>query len=132
MLANKLDAPSAKDNLAILRELHDPNYEILAVSAQTGEGLGSLPRTIFERLDLVRVHTKVPGKKADLDTPPYVLKAGSTVLDLARLVHRDFEHSLKYARIWSTGLSRHPGMYDGQMVERTHKLEDGVILELHV
>lgn len=132
LLANKADASPAQDNLQILHEFYDSDFEILPLSAQTGEGLAPLPRKIFEKLELVRVHTKAPGKKADLETPPYVLKIGSTVLDVARAVHRDFVHSLKYARVWSSVQSKQARAYDGQMVERTHRLEDGDILELHV
>jgi ribosome-interacting GTPase 1 len=97
----------------------------------TGQGMEVLPRVIFERLDLVRVYTKAPGKKVDFGTPPYVLKAGSTVLDAARAVHRDFIHALKYARVWSSGPSGRTFVHDGQMVERSYRLKDGDVLELH-
>jgi uncharacterized protein len=132
LLANKLDTAPARDGYAILREFYEQEFEILVLSASTGEGLDSLPRIVFEKLDLVRVYTKAPGKKADLTTPPYVLKAGSTVLDAARTVHRDFVHTLKYARVWSTERSKRSHVHDGQMVERAYRLEDGDILELHV
>ncbi len=132
LLANKLDAPQAPEVLDILREFYGERFEILPVSAHTGAGLDTLPRTVFERLEIVRVHTKVPGKKVDLSEPPYVLKCGSTVLDVARAVHRDFVHSLKYARVWSSPHARGGPKFDGQMVERTYRLEDGDILELHV
>jgi ribosome-interacting GTPase 1 len=61
-----------------------------------------------------------------------VLKHGSTVLDAARAVHREFVHSLKFAKVWSSERSKHSLKYEGQMVERTHQLEDGDILELHI
>lgn len=132
LVANKCDAPGAADNLQILREFYGERYEILFASALSGEGLEALRQTLFERLDVVRVYTKVPGKKADLSGAPYVLKRGSTVLDAARAVHRDFVYSLKFAKVWSSEKSKHSVKYDGQMVERTHRLEDGDILELHV
>ena len=68
----------------------------------------------------------------DLTTAPFILKNGGTVLDAARAVHREFETTLKFARIWSSERSRRSIKFDGQMVERTHRLEDGDILELHV
>jgi ribosome-interacting GTPase 1 len=132
MVANKSDVPQAEDALAILREFYEARFEIFAVSAQSGSGLNLLQRMIFERLDVVRVHTKAPGKKIDLSTTPFVLKSGSTVLDVAKAVHRDFVHTLKYARIWSPEHSKRTLKHDGQMVERTYRLEDGDILELHV
>ena len=132
LIASKLDAANAHDNLQILREFFAGQFEILPVSASSGEGLEVLRRVLFERLDVIRVYTKAPGKKVDLDSPPYVLKHGSTVLDAARAVHRDFVHSLKFARVWSSERSRRSVKFDGQMVERTHQLEDCDILELHV
>jgi small GTP-binding protein len=132
LVANKCDAANASDNIQILREFYSEQFEILPVSAETREGLEDLRRILFERLDVVRVYTKVPGKKADLSGAPYVLKRGSTVLDVARAVHRDFALSLRFARVWSSEKSKRSVKYDGQMVERTHQLEDGDILELHV
>jgi len=132
LLANKLDAVQAGEGLQILRELYEPQYDIIPASAVSGEGLETVRSTVFEKLELVRVHTKIPGKKVDMSTPPFVLKRGSTVLDVAKAVHREFAHTLKYARVWSSEHSQHPRKNDGQMVERTHAMEDGDILELHV
>jgi ribosome-interacting GTPase 1 len=44
---------------------------------------------------------------------------------VARLVHKDLVHSLKYARVWGKS------GFDGQHVGREHSLEDGDIVELH-
>jgi ribosome-interacting GTPase 1 len=51
---------------------------------------------------------------------------GSTLVDMAALVHRDFADGLKSARIWGTGV------YDGQTVKRDHVLHDKDIVELHL
>jgi ribosome-interacting GTPase 1 len=132
LVANKSDSLAAADNLAILREFYEERFEILPVSARSGEGLEDLRRMLFQRLDLVRIFTKVPGKKADLAGTPYVFKRGSTVLDAARAVHRDFAETLRFAKIWSSEKSKQSLKYDGQMVERTHRLEDGDVIELHI
>ena len=52
--------------------------------------------------------------------------AGSTLIDMAALVHRDFTQGLKSARIWGTGV------YDGQTIKRDHVLHDKDIVELHL
>jgi hypothetical protein len=130
--ANKCDAPAAPAHLEILREFFGNQFAIQPTSAVSGEGLETLRQMIFDALDIIRVHTKIPGKKVDLSSPPFVLKHGSTVLDAARAVHREFVHSLKFAKVWSPGTSSHSLKYEGQMVERTHPLEDGDILELHI
>jgi small GTP-binding protein len=131
LVANKCDAANALENLQILQEFYSERFEILSASAETGEGIEDLRRKLFERLDVVRIYTKVPGRKADLSGAPYVLKRGSTVLDAARAVHRDFALSLRFAKVWSAEKSRRSVKFDGQMVERTHQLEDGDVLELH-
>lgn len=132
LAANKCDAPKAPENLEILNEFFGSRFRIVAVSAISGDGLDTLRHKLFEELNIVRIYTKIPGEKADLSSPPFVLKRGSTVLDAARAVHREFVHSLKFAKIWSSEKSRRSLKYEGQMVERTHQLEDGDILELHI
>jgi uncharacterized protein len=125
MVGNKQDAEGAGDRLEIVREWLGPRFPIVAVSARTGEGLESLREAAYDLLGVLRVYTKVPGKAADR-ARPYTLPVGSTVLDLAREIHRDFEHSLKSARIWGTGV------FDGQPVKRDHELHDADVVELHV
>lgn len=131
LIANKSDAVQAAENLAILSELFQPRFEIVPVSTASGQGLEELRRIIFERLGIIRIYTKVPGKKLDPATAPFVLRNGSTVIDAARAVHRDFVYTLRFARVWSSEKSKRSVKHDGQMVERTHRLEDGDILELH-
>jgi uncharacterized protein len=125
MAANKLDSDGAHDRLDVLREWFEPRFPIVPVSALTGEGLESLRSATYHLLGLMRIYTKVPGKPADR-ARPFALPLGSTVLDLAREIHRDFEHSLKSARIWGTGV------FDGQAAKHEHELHDGDVVELHV
>jgi ribosome-interacting GTPase 1 len=132
LVANKCDAVNAPVNLEILKEFFGNRFDILPTSAASGEGLETLRQRVFNDLDVIRIYTKIPGKKVDLSSPPFVLKRGSTVLDAARAVHREFVRSLKFARIWSSEKSRNSVRYEGQMVERAHQLDDGDILELHV
>jgi hypothetical protein len=124
LVANKLDAAGAAEDLEILTELYGARFPILALSAETGAGLDELRRAVFELLELVRVYTKVPGKKMEL-TAPYVLKRGSRLIDLAAHVHHDFLTRLKYARVWGHG------KFEGQMMNRDYLLADKDVVELH-
>ena len=126
LIANKLDLPGGDDNLTALAELYGARYRIVGVSAETGLRLDGFARACFDALDIVRVYTKVPGKKAELNAP-YVLRRGLTVQDAARLVHKDFAEHLKFARLF-----RRSGGHDGLMVERSHVVEDEDILEFHI
>jgi len=125
MATTKLDADGAGDRLAVVREWFEPRFPVAPVSARTGQGLETLRAATYHLLGVLRVYTKVPGKPADR-TRPFTLPIGSTVLDLAREIHRDFEQSLKSARIWGTGV------FEGQAVKRDHELHDGDVVELHV
>jgi ribosome-interacting GTPase 1 len=125
LVANKNDLPDAAENLDILQELLELDFKWMSISASTGEGLENLKKRIFMLLDIIRVHSKIPGKKADLDAP-FTLDKGSTVMDMARAVHKDFAHKLRFARIWSKN------KFDGQRVNRNDMLEDEDIIELHI
>ncbi len=125
LVGNKCDRPAARDNFDILAELWKDRFRLLALSTRRGENLDTFPRAVFELLGIVRVYTKVPGKKPDL-TAPFVLPRGSTVYDVAERVHKDFVARLKFARLWGGG------KFEGQMVQRDYIVEDNDVLELHV
>jgi len=124
VLANKCDLPEASDNLEALTDLYGQTIRILPLSARTGQGIGELPKVFFELLNVIRVYSKPPGKPVD-KSAPFILPAGSTVLDLARAVHRDLPGRLKAARVWGDGV------YAGQHVRYEHVLHDKDIVELH-
>jgi hypothetical protein len=126
VVGNKIDLPGAADNFAALEELYGGRFPMLAVSAATGEGLDRFRRAVFDALGIVRVYTKVPGRKFELSAP-YILKRGKTVADAAAHVHKDFAEQLKFARLF-----RFSGDRDGLMVERSHVVEDRDILEFHI
>jgi hypothetical protein len=132
LVANKSDEPAADENLPILCEFFGDRFDVLPISTRSGQGMNELRERIFREIDVVRIYTKVPGKKVDLGSAPFVLKHGSTVLDAARAVHRDFVNTLKFARVWSSEKLQRSVKYNGQMVDRRHVLEDGDILEFHV
>jgi len=89
MVANKNDLPDAAENLEILKEVLELDFKWLFVSVRTGDGLENLKKSIFSLLDIIRIYSKIPGKKADLNDP-FTLEKGSTVMDMARAVHKDF------------------------------------------
>lgn len=121
----KRDAPGASAALDVFKEFYGGRLPLLAVSAEGDVHLGELRRMMFDMLGVIRVYSKKPGKKADLNVP-YILRRGTSVLEAAAVVHKDFAEHLKYARLWRRG-----GEMDGQMIGREHALQDGDILELH-
>lgn len=124
LVANKMDRAESADNLEVVTEFFGEPFPILPVSSETGEGLEQLKSDVFDMLDVVRVYTKIPGKPADTDAP-YVVPRGTTVIELATLVHKDIARNLRFARIWGHG------KFEGQMVSRDHAVEDKDVIEFH-
>ncbi len=121
---NKIDLAQASQNFAALLDKYGDQLPLIAISAKEKIGLEELKRRIYQMLDIIRVYTKSPGGKPDLNDP-IVLKRGSTLEDAAADVHKDFVAKLKYARVWGSG------KHDGVMVKRDHILQDGDVIELH-
>lgn len=121
--ASKIDLPGGPENLQVLQELR-PDLEFLGVSC-TGAGLETLKEKLFAALEIIRVYGKAAGRPADLERP-FILKRGSTVLDFAAMVHKDFPRRLKSALVW--GSTR----FDGQAVPRDYLLADKDIVELQL
>ena len=125
LVASKADRlVESSDELAVLEELAEVTYPCMAISTETGHGLDQLGTWLFDRLGVVRVYTKIPGKDADMGRP-YTVRHGATVLEVATLVHKEIAADFKFARLWGTA------DFDAQQVGRDHIVEDGDILEIH-
>lgn len=124
LLANKADLHGDPAEVAVLEELLGVDFPALHVSAETGQGLGELAPWLFRALGVVRVYTKAPGKDPERDRP-FTVRQGDTVLDVARLVHKDIAESFQFARIWGRTV------FDGQQVGAAHAVADGDVVELH-
>jgi ribosome-interacting GTPase 1 len=125
LVANKMDLDSDPDDLKVLEELTGVSFPAIMTSVETGENLGEIGRLLFEGLEIVRVYTKAPGKPPEMGRP-FTVRAGATVLDVARLVHKDLAGSVKYARAWGSDV------YDGQQVGPEHALADADVVEIHI
>lgn len=125
LLANKNDLSNADQHYDELQEFLGTGLRPHPVSALDEKSMEDLKKRIWELLNVLRVYSKSPGRKPDRDTP-FVFPRGSTLMDMAKSVHRDFARNLKYARLWSEG------KYQGQMVQRNYRLEDEDIIELHL
>ncbi len=125
IVANKLDLPAAVAGQKRLRSMYETIYHVVTVSSVTKEGLEELRNALFENSLIIRVYSKEPGKEPDRATP-FVLRTGSTVLDLAEMIHRDFLNNLKYACIWGSA------KFGGQRVQKDYVLRDRDIVEYHL
>ncbi|MFH1174537.1 MAG: GTP-binding protein [archaeon] len=119
---NKADLLSP-DNLKSLQRRYHPD---LIVSAEQKEHMEELKRLIFERLNIIRIYMKEPGKPADMNIPLIAFK-GWKVEDVCNKLHRDFVKKFKFCRIWGKSAK-----FDGQKLALHHVLKDEDVLELHL
>jgi ribosome-interacting GTPase 1 len=124
LVANKNDLGFDPDEIEVLEELIGVRFPAITISVKTGRGLDRIGSLLFHGLGIVRIYTKIPGRPADTNRPFTVFR-GDTVLDVARLIHKDVAGSLKFARVWGSA------KFDGQQVGKDYQVCDGDILELH-
>ncbi len=125
LAAAKSDRDAGGSGLEALKFFYEAQLPVAAVSAETGEGLENLRKKIFDLLHVIRVYSKIPGKKAEYESP-FILPRGSDVMRIAAAVHKDFFEKLAYARLWRGA------EIAGLMINRDFALEDGDIVELHL
>jgi len=125
VLVNKADDESLDEDYEIFCELLEEPWPVLPASATTGRHLDRLKQAVFDRLEIIRVYARPPGRDPDLSAP-FVLRKGGTVEAFAAAVHQDFVQKLTTARVWGSAA------FGGQMVGRDHVLQDGDVVELRI
>lgn len=80
---------------------------------------------IWQRLDLIRIYTKEPGKKPK--ERALVLKKGATIKDVCEHLHEDFLKFFAFAKVKGPSAK-----YDWERVGLDHELKDGDIVEIHI
>lgn len=125
VIINKDDNDKFDEDFEVFTELTETDLPMIPISVTNKRNFDKLKEQIFDKLGVIRIYSKPPGKEPDL-TKPFILKKGSTVEELAGKVHHDFVYKLKTARVWGKNV------FDGQMVGRDHILHDKDIVELHL
>ena len=119
---NKVDLVSREKALEVARKIKAD----LLVSAEKREHLDELKELIFEKLSLIRIYMKEPGKEADMEVPLIIFR-DSTVRGVCEKLHRDFVKNFKFCRVWGPSAK-----FSGQKLSLKHVLKDGDVLELHL
>ncbi len=126
LVGNKIDVPDAPIRLELLHELCPSDFPEYLVSALRGQGIEDLRNAVYATMDVVRVYSKRPtAKEADLDRP-FTVRRGSTLLEMAGQVHKDYVEGLKFARVWGSAV------HDGTQVKGDYVLHDQDVVELHM
>jgi len=126
LVPNKIDLAEAAGRLELLHELCPLDFSEFVISASRGIGLEPLREAIYRAMDILRIYSKLPTAKEPDRDRPFTLRRGSTLLELAGQVHKDFVKGLKFARVWGEAV------HDGTVVKGDYVLHDGDVVELHM
>jgi hypothetical protein len=125
LVGNKSDLDIDSINAQMITDLYYMQYDYVSISALNQTNLDAFKQMIFNGLDIIRVYTKAPGHKPDM-VNPFVLPKGSTVLEVARVIHKEIAEHFHTARIWGST------KFEGQHVEKDYIVQDKDIVEIHL
>ena len=124
IVATKGDAQGSEARFKELEEKCSDRFDIIPVSAERKENLDGMSWAFYNHLDILRVYTKIPGKKRE--NKPIVLPEGSVVEDAARKVHKE----LFVERFRSAVILRDNDKIKRRTVGLNYPLQDGDVLQL--
>lgn len=125
IVGNKLDLPGARECSIELERQSERSIPAIFTSCLTGQGVGRIGEELFRCLGLIRVYTKEPGQSRPSEHP-FVVRAGTTLGELARSIHTDFADKYRYSRIWGP-----TSKFAGERVGPDHVLGDHDVVEIH-
>ncbi len=125
VVANKIDLPGARQTGLEMKPQILQSVPITLTSCFTGEGLSKIACALFGCLGIIRVYTKEPNEPKPSERP-FVVRAGTTVRELARNIHSHLANKYRYSRIWGP-----TSKFAGERVGPDHVLGDGDIVEIH-
>jgi ribosome-interacting GTPase 1 len=122
---NKTDLLREQDAERMRREAQKGfGAGVVCISAVNGTNIDALKKEIFANLGLVRVYLRPKDGEADYSRP-FVLKEGSSIMDLAKGLHSKAAKDLRYGLV--TGKS---ARFQGQKCGRDHILLEGDVVTL--
>jgi small GTP-binding protein len=99
-----------------------PDLDSIAVSVLDDDSLERFKMAVWQLTGLVRVFLR---QGDSIEPEPLALEHGSTVLEVARGIHKDMASAFKGARVWGPS-----ARFDGQLVGREHVVLDGDSVEV--
>jgi small GTP-binding protein len=97
----------------------------LGISLKDTRRLEGVGGELFRALGIIRVYTRVLG--GDVAKKPIIVKEGAKVLDIAKIVHSQFYHNFKHARIFGKSVK-----FNGERVGAEHELVDRDVVEIRI
>ncbi|MBI2066138.1 TGS domain-containing protein, partial [Candidatus Woesebacteria bacterium] len=94
--------------------------DVLAISAETGEGIDELKEAIWDKLGLVRVYLVRPDDEPSYKNP-VIAKKGEVIRNVAVKIGSDFAEGKKLAKIWGPS-----ARFPGQEVSLSTPVQEGL------
>jgi len=123
-VVNKKDLLSNELKDTLEKELK--NIDHIYISAENGIGIEDLKELIYNKLNLIAIYLKPPGKEPDLKEP-LIMKSGSTIKTLCETLHKDILENFKYAQVWGKAVK-----FPGQIVGLDYVLNNNDIVTIQV
>jgi small GTP-binding protein len=123
IIATKGDLPGSREKYACLQE--KTSLPVYPTSIKHEDSLEKLKKHLFDVLEVIRVYTKPPRKKATKQ--PFVCPEGTTIHELAEKIHKDFLASFRHAKVWGSSVD-----FPGQQVGLEHVLTDSDVVEITI
>jgi ribosome-interacting GTPase 1 len=124
VIATKGDAEGSEARFKELEKKYSKRFDIIPISVEKKENLDGMSWALYHHLDILRVYTKIPGKKRE--NKPIVLPEGSVVEDAAMKVHKE----LFVERFRAAVILRENDKIKRRTVGLNYPLQDGDVLQL--
>lgn len=122
VIFNKSDIVSKDQINEQVKQAENIGLKYIITSTKSDESKFILMRTLFESLELIRVYTQKDGQPSP---KPLLLSRGTTVQELAEIIHKDLARNMKYARVWGKSVKIQGGRVGPDFI-----LEDGDLVEI--
>lgn len=120
LAATKMDETGASSLTALQAAV--PDLPVVGVSIIDDDSLEAFKEAVWRLTGLIRVYLR---HQKQIDEEPVAMKPGASVADVAREIHKDIGATCSGARIWGPS-----ARYDGQLVGRDHRVQDGDAVEI--
>ena len=122
VIFNKADQIPKSQLESIIKQAASYGLRWIYASCNSEEASDNLKKFLFESLEMIRIYTQKDGQPSP---KPLLLPRGTTVQELAEIIHRDLAKNMKYARVWGRSVK-----IQGQRVGPEFVLDDGDLVEI--